>query len=141
MPQDVPDDFDWVTAQSACSAAALFARLHAQVTEDVARRTRLLQGDEGWTFEINQDGDAFEVWRVVPGFTGSQVAASVRFERAGRRIQIHGDGVEVDITAVAALDAAGVCRLVVGEAMYSDWELRRMALEELFFEELEPPEE
>jgi hypothetical protein len=27
------------------------------------------------------------------------------------------------------------CRFVVGEAMYSDWEIRRMALEQLFFEE------
>jgi hypothetical protein len=32
---------------------------------------------------------------------------------------------------------AGVCRLVVGEAMYSEWEIRRMALEQLFFEEEE----
>jgi hypothetical protein len=33
-----------------------------------------------------------------------------------------------------------MCRFVVGEAMYSDWELRRMALELLFFEEIEEPE-
>jgi hypothetical protein len=30
-----------------------------------------------------------------------------------------------------------MCRFVVGEAMYSDWELRRMALDLLFFEEVD----
>jgi hypothetical protein len=43
-------------------------------------------------------------------------------------------------TAIVTLDTTGVCRFVVGEAIYSDWEIRRMALELLFFEEIEEPE-
>jgi hypothetical protein len=133
-----PEDFDWVTAQSKCSAASMFERLQAAVKADVQRRNSLSNRGDGWTFKFRDDGDEFEVTRVVAlGATGSTVAALVSFERAGRRIHIHGDDVDVDITAVVALDVAGTCRFVVGEAIYSEWELRRMALEQLFFEEAE----
>ena len=136
-----PEDFDWVTAQSKCSAAAMFARLQAAVKADVQRRNSLSSRGDGWRFEFHDDDGEFEVTRVVAlGATGTTVAALVRFERAGRRIHIHGDDIDVDVTAVVALDVAGVCRFVVGEAIYSEWELRRMALEQLFFEEAEEAE-
>ena len=140
--EQTPDDFDWVVAQSKCSAASMFARLQTGVKEDVRRRNSLgrLGRDDGWTFEFHVDGEEFEVSRVeASGVTESidSTLALVRFERAGRRIHVHGDGVDVEFTAVVSLDVAGVCRLVVGEAMYSEWEIRRMALEQLFFEEEE----
>ena len=140
--EQTPDDFDWVVAQSKCSAASMFARLQAGVKEDVRRRNSLgrLGRDDGWTFEFHVDGEEFEVSRVdASGITESMdsTLALVRFERAGRRILVRGDGVDVEFTAVVSLDVAGVCRLVVGEAMYSEWEIRRMALEQLFFEEEE----
>jgi len=143
MSQDqTPDDFDWVVAQSKCSAASMFARLQSGVKEDVRRRNGLglLGRDDGWTFEFHVDGEEFEVSRVeASGVTESMdsTLALVRFERTGRRIHVHGDGVDVEFTAVVSLDVTGVCRLVVGEAMYSEWEIRRMALEQLFFEEEE----
>jgi len=143
MSQDqTPDDFDWVVAQSKCSVASMFARLQTGVKEDVRRRNSLgrLGRDDGWTFEFHVDGEEFEVSRVeASGVTESidSTLALVRFERAGRRIHVHGDGVDIEFTAVVSLDVAGVCRLVVGEAMYSEWEIRRMALEQLFFEEEE----
>ena len=40
-----------------------------------------------------------------------------------------------DFTAILTLDPAGQCRFVVGEALYAEWEVRRMALELLFFDE------
>ena len=46
-----------------------------------------------------------------------------------------GKDIDVDLTAIVTLDTSGVCRYVVGEAMYSDWELRRVALELLFFDD------
>jgi hypothetical protein len=143
MSQDqTPDDFDWVVAQSKCSAASMFARLQAGVKEDVRRRNGLGRSgrDDGWTFEFHIDGEEFEVSRVEASGVAESIdstLALVRFERAGRRIHVHGDGVDVEFTAVVSLDVAGVCRLVVGEAMYSEWEIRRMALEQLFFEEEE----
>ncbi|HLG58650.1 MAG TPA: hypothetical protein VI485_25120 [Vicinamibacterales bacterium] len=135
--EHAPDDFNWVAAQATCNAASMFDRLRARVKEDVQRRNGLFDQAEDWTFEFHEEGDdEFEVVRVGgSGFTGPKVSAVVQFERAGRRIRVHSEDLDVEFTLVVIVDTAGHCRFVVGEAMYSDWEIRRMALEQLFFEE------
>jgi hypothetical protein len=135
--EQVQDDVDWVGAQAKCSAVLMFERLQTRVEEDVRRRNSLLGRADGWTFEFYAEDDAFEVSRLV---TPGKVGAVVQFERAGRRIHVTGEDIDVDLTAIVPLDHTGVCRFVVGEAVYSDWEIRRMALELLFFEETEEPE-
>ena len=137
MAEQVPDDFDWVGAQARCSAGLMFDRLQTRVEDDVRRRNSLLDRADGWKFEFYAEDDAFEVSRLV---APAKVGAVVQFELTGRRIHVQGEDIDVDFTAIVALDTAGVCRFVVGEAMYSDWEIRRMALELLFFEEIEPEE-
>jgi hypothetical protein len=133
-PEHVPDDVDWVSAQAKCSAALMFERLRIRVEEDVRRRNGLLDRHDGWKFEFYGEDNAFEVSRMIAAGT---VGAVVRFERVGRRIHIQGEDIDADLTAIVTIDAAGMCRFVVGEAMYSDWELRRMALDLLFFEEVD----
>jgi len=135
-----PDDFDWVSAQAQCTSASTFERLRTQVREDVQRRNGLLGRTDGWRFEFGTEDDAFEVARVNGSLVDPKTSAVVTFERAGRRIHIHSDDIDVDITAIVALDVSGACRFIVGEAIYSDWEIRRMALELLFFEEHEEEE-
>jgi hypothetical protein len=135
--EPVSDDFDWVGAQAKCTAALMFERLRVRVEEDVRRRNSLFDRKDGWKFEFYAEHDAFEVSRLVaPG----KVGAVVQFERAGRRVHVQGEDIDVDFTAIVTVDTTGLCRFVVGEAMYSDWELRKMALELLFFEESDEPE-
>jgi hypothetical protein len=140
MADHAPDDFDWVSAQAQCNASAMFDRLRARVRDDVQRRNGLLGRNDGWRFEFESEDDAFEVARVSGSLVDPKVSAVVTFELTGRRIQIHSEDIDVDVTAVVMLDVAGACRFVVGEAFYSDWEIRRMALELLFFEEAEEEE-
>ena len=140
--EHAPDDFDWVAAQATCSSALMFERLRTRVREDVQRRNGIFNRNDGWTFEFHDEGDQFEVSRgPASGFSGSNAAALVRFERVGRRINVQGEDIDVDFTAVVTLDGTGLCRFVVGEVMYSEWELRRMALEQLFFEETDTDSE
>jgi hypothetical protein len=141
MSQDhASDDFDWVTAQGKCSAAAMFERLRTRVREDVQRRNGIFDRNDGAKFEFHEEGDEFEATRAVAGGMGSKVTAAVRFERVGRRIHVEGEELDVAFSAVVTLDVTGQCRFVVGEAVYSEWEIRRMALEQLFFEETDEPE-
>lgn len=138
MAQDhVPEDFNWVAAQSKCTAAAVFENLRARVREDVHRRNGLMGRNDGWTFEFSEDGDEFEVARAQGGRRDGAVLAVVSFARSGRRILVHSEDLDVDLTAIVTLDPSGACKLIIGEAMYSDWEVRRMALEQLFFEDVE----
>jgi len=136
----VPDDFEWVAAQAKCNTPAMFERLRTQVREDVQRRNGLLGRDDGWRFEFHDAEDEFEVSRVVGSGPSPEVAALVIFGRAGRRIHVTCEELEVDFTAIVTLDVTGACRFVVGEAIYSEWEIRKMALEQLFFEESEDEE-
>lgn len=138
--EPVPDDFDWVSAQSKCTSTLMFDRLRTHVRDDVQRRNGVFNRNDGWKFEFREDADDFEAVRLTADVRSS-VLALVRFERHGRRIEIRGDEVDTDITAVVTVDATGVCKFVVGEAMYSEWELRKMALEMLFFEEFEEEED
>lgn len=137
MQEHVSDDFDWVGAQAKCNAASMFDRLRTRVEEDVRRRNGLLGRPDKWTFEFYSEDDAFEVSRLI---AAGKVGAVVQFERVGRRIHVQGEDIDVDFTAIVTVDTTGACRFVVGEAMYSDWELRKMALELLFFEETEEEE-
>jgi hypothetical protein len=137
MSQDTTADFDWVGAQAQCTARSMFERLRTRVREDVQKRNGLFSRGDHWKFEFYEDEDKeFEVERHVPSSgTSTNVTGVVTFVREGSRILVQGEDVDVDFVAVVTLDATGACRFVVGEAMYSDWEIRRMALELLFFEE------
>jgi len=135
-PDDTSDQFEWVSAKAKCTAAVMFERLRAGVKQDVERRNALLGLDDGYRFEFSEEGEAFEVARLEGSRVArANVAALVRFERAGPRIHVRSEDVDVDFTAILTLDPAGHCRFVVGEALYTDWEIRRMALELLFFDE------
>jgi hypothetical protein len=138
MAHETGEDFDWVGAQAKCSAASMFDRLRTHVEADVRRRNGVLGRKDGWTFEFYDEDDVFEVTRLVAqGPTVEPtVGAVVQFERTGRRIHVHSDDIDVEFTAVVTIDHTGDCKLVVGEALYSDWEIRRMGLELLFFEEV-----
>ena len=131
-----PDQFDWVSAKAECTAASMFERLRAGVKQDVERRNALVSPDDGFRFEFSEDGEGFDVACVEGSrFTNPKVAGVVRFERAGPRIHIRSEDVDVDFTAILTLDPAGQCRFVVGEVLYAEWEVRRLALELLFFDE------
>ena len=135
-PDDTSDQFEWVSAKAKCTAAVMFERLRAGVKQDVERRNALLALDDGYRFEFSEEGEAFEVARLEGSRVArANIAALVRFERAGPRIHVRSEDVDVDFTAILTLDPAGHCRFVVGEALYTDWEIRRMALELLFFDE------
>ena len=121
--------------------APMFERLRVGVKQDVETRNGLVGLDDEARFEFSEDSEAFDVTRLEGSRFGKPaIAALVRFERAGRRINVHGEDVDVDFTAILTLDPAGQCRFVVGEALYTEWEIRRMALELLFFDEPELPE-
>jgi hypothetical protein len=147
-PDHVPDDFDWVAAQAKCSTESMFEQLRARIRADVQHRNGVFNHEDRWRFEFHDDGDEFEVVRLV--LSGSpqpagrhappRVTASVRFVRHGRRIHVQGEDVDVEFVAVVTLDATGQCLFAVGEVFYAEWQIRRMALEQLFFEESDDAE-
>ena len=129
------DNFDWVTAQAGCSAELMFQKLMDGAKADVERRNGATFGrKDGWRFEFHADEEGFEVTRHAGT---SKDTAFVTFQREGPRINISGDGVDVQLTAIVGINAHGDCRYYVGEAEYLGWEVRKQALDLLFFESVE----
>jgi hypothetical protein len=129
------DNFDWVTAQAGCSAEQMFQKLLDGARADVERRNAATFGrTDGWRFEFHDDDDGFEVVRVAGS---SRAGATVTFHREGPRIEIAGDGVDVQITAIVGINPHGDCRYYVREGEYLGWEVRKQALDVLFFDEPE----
>jgi hypothetical protein len=110
----------------------MFQRLLDGARQDVERRNASGFGrDDGWRFELHaDDDDHFEVSRVA----GAKSSAFVTFERDGPRINISGDGVDVELFAVVGINPNGACRYFVAEHEYLGWEIRKLALDTLFFE-------
>ena len=133
MADSTAENFDWVSAQAACTPQQMFTRLLEGARQDVDRRNSSSFGrDDGWRFEVNaDDDDRFEVSRVA----GSKSSAFVTFERVGPRINISGDGVDVELFAIVSINPHGACRYFVGETEYLGWEIRKLALDLLFFEQ------
>jgi hypothetical protein len=132
------EDFDWVSAQAACTAEAMFERLMAGVRRDVERRNALPDRADHFHFEVLEEDGRVEVTREIgAGQDPPRVHAAVAFERAGPRINVQGDGVDIDFTAVVGINPAGACRYFVAEAEYTEWEVRKLALDVLFFEDVE----
>jgi hypothetical protein len=130
------DNFDWVTAQAGCSAGLMFERLQDGARADVERRNGATFGrKDDWRFEFHDDeGEGFEVVRIADS---SKESAVVTFRREGARIEITGDGVDVQILAIVGINPHGDCRYYVGEVEYLGWEVRKLALDMLFFEDVE----
>lgn len=135
--QNTADDFDWVTAHAGCTGETMFDRLRRGAQKDVEKRNAL-DFQSNVRYELHDDGDQFEVSRVAQtGFSIPKTLAFVTFSREGQRINVAGDGVDVHFEVFVALNHEGTCRFFIGEAEYSDWHVRKLALEHLFFEEAE----
>jgi hypothetical protein len=127
------DNFDWVTAQAGCGAGQMFQKLQDGTRADVERRNGATFGrDDGWRFEFHEDEEGFEVVRIAGS---SRDSGAVTFQIDGPRITITGDGVDVRLTAIVGINAHGDCRYYIGEGEYLGWEVRKQALDQLFFGE------
>ena len=128
------ENFDWVSAQAGCRIDLMFRKLLEGARADVDRRNASGFGrTDGWRFEFHVDDEnSFEVTRATGN---ARSTAFVAFEREGPRINVTSEGVGVEFTAIVNINASGDCRYYVGEGEYLGWEVRKMALDVLFFEE------
>jgi len=124
------EDFDWVKARAACSIAVVFKELQMGVKADV-EIANALPGREG-QFKVADGGDSdhFAVVRDQPrGNTDS-----VEFVRSGGRITAAHSRTKAKVEATLTLNDDGECRLKVNGKEVGQWQFRRKALEDLFFD-------
>jgi hypothetical protein len=120
--------FDWVKERSACSLPKVFLTLRGQVEADVKARNDLRPKNSPYEFSVEDSGTDYMVV-----LKADDVRESVTFHLAEHAILVRddkGDGM-FEITVTFRED--GQCRLLVKETEREFWQVRRMALEEMFF--------
>lgn len=121
-------DFDWVTALSECSTAKVFQELIMQAKADVELRKALLPRDRHYSFDVAMNGGDLRVFVI-----GNRLNGLVNFSFKNGEIVISNEDDGVMFTATPTLNDEGACRLRVNGKQCELWQVRKMALEQLFF--------
>jgi hypothetical protein len=120
-------DFDWVTERANCSVQKVFRSLELGVKGDVDKRNALLKTGEP-KVETASRGERFTVFRK--GRDGTRV---VEFAFDDDGISVTSDNVTL-FHAALTIHNSGQCRLKVNKQELEEWQVRRKALEDLFFQ-------
>jgi hypothetical protein len=133
MAIDPPEpEFDWVAAREACSLVKMFVCLRDEVSKDAERVKAIFKGS-GRIFEFKQGADEFTV------LEGMGPIRTVKFSLDATRTHIlieqdDGNGREhPPIRVSLTLNKEKQCRFKIGDDEFESWQLRKKALERLFF--------
>jgi hypothetical protein len=140
MAMDIPEDLDWVAQASLAQPVAAFDLLFGQVQQDVGQINDLkprVWGHVRGPFCVDRvDEDRFSVRFADPVQYGPDVKM-VRFRMGAEHLEIESlrerNAQIVPIIATPALDKNGRFRWMVNDKPLRSWQMRRLALEELFF--------
>jgi hypothetical protein len=125
-------NFDWVSARSACSLKTIFETLKLEVEKDVEIRNRLRPAMAHYVFKMVSKADVFTVF-----VESNKAHPTTKFSLSNDSIQLRDGENNLRCDAVLTLNNNGECRLRVHEREYTFWQFRRMALESMFFFDLE----
>lgn len=120
--------FDWVTERSSCSLPKVFKTLRLQVEEDVKSRNALRPNNFPYEFSIAENASDFTVT-----LQAKDVRQSVIFSLSERAISVRDDKGNPMFAVTLTFTDEGKCRLNLNNQPRELWQVRRMALEELFF--------
>jgi hypothetical protein len=120
--------FDWVTGRSACSIPKVYKELRSQVETDVKTRNGLRPENSPYDFSVVERGADFAVL-----LKAGDVHRSVVFSAAEHAIVVRDDKGDQMFEVTLAFDEEGQCRWNVKGQERDPWQVRRMALDELFF--------
>jgi hypothetical protein len=120
--------FDWVTERSSCSLPKVFKTLRSQVEEDVKFRNALRPNNSPYEFSIAENAGDFTV-----RLESKDLRQSVIFSLSEHAISVRDDKGNPMFDVSLTFTDEGKCRLTVNNQPRELWQVRRMALEELFF--------
>jgi hypothetical protein len=128
----VPQELNWIKARSECSVGRVFSQLFIEAEQDI-KDINLLPTTPGYpppmfAVQRNSAGNCFVV------FEAGNTNAVIDFKFANDHIVIAMPN-RKPLKITLTLNNDGACKLKVdGEGEFERWQVRRMALESLFFD-------
>jgi hypothetical protein len=127
---DVPVELDWVKVRAACSLAQVFKALALAIQADVEAVNALLKPESGTRFAfVSYEPKRFSVACEVNHCPSD----SVNFTWSETEILVSCRD-EIIFRASLTLTDSGRCKLKVNGSELEQWQFRRKALEDLFFD-------
>jgi hypothetical protein len=120
--------FDWVTERAACSLPKVFKDLGSQLEADVKTRNALRPNNSPYEFSVKED-----VSDITVLLQSADVRKAVVFRLTPHSILVRDDKGNELFEVTLTFTDDGKCRLNVSDQPREFWQVRRMALEELFF--------
>lgn len=131
---DATSDFDWVTARNECSIRKVFETLKLQVENDIKIRNESLQSDRqrryGYSYGIAASAGGFTVF--LEGVVGTRHTVIFSITQKGS-IRVSNEEGDTAIEAAPTVCDDGKCRLKIDGKERELWQVRKLALEDLFF--------
>lgn len=119
----------WVAARHACTTIDVFLHLRRGIEKDIAARNALTPAGlrEPYRFRIaDPPGDRRDTFAIVRDGSTPQ-AIDVSYTPTTITLGA--------VTATLTLNLSGACRLVVDGYELEGWQVRKLALERLFFQD------
>jgi hypothetical protein len=125
----IPRELDWVKERAGCTIKQMFSLLHQAVEEDVKsiNQSGKLPGYYSFVVLLSQDGESFSVRRA------ETIRPSVRFSIDGEVIKVSDDAGIRRLEYRITLSDEGRCQLTENGTPLEQWQVRKAALEGLFF--------
>jgi hypothetical protein len=122
-------EFDWVRVRANCTPATIFASLKMGAERDVEIRNSLLPNGATYKYVIQSSGnDMFGVVLNAP--RAPRMAFFKLTEDAVLLQSVSGEEIIVKPT----INEYGECRLKVGNKEHRCWQLRKLVLEDILFD-------
>lgn len=127
-----PPDFDWITTRQKCSLRQMFEELRVAIEKDLAIANGLLKKGAGLEFKMAGTTDRFRVYIQSPYLDTGGIAIAIAL--SPKSILVH-DGATgaVQFEIGIGLNDDGDCRFIVQGKELDSWQVRRRALEDMFF--------
>jgi hypothetical protein len=121
--------FDWVTERSSCSLPKVFRKLRLQLEADVKTRNAQRPNNSPYEFSMAENGGDFTVL-----LEAKDAYRSVIFSLAEHAILVRDDKGNQMLEVTLTFSDEGKCKLNVNKEERELWQVRRLALEKLFFQ-------
>jgi hypothetical protein len=130
MMEETPEELDWVNKRADCELEAAFRKLSEAVEKDVGTFNSRFQPKVGLeaVFKPREEFDTFSVHR-----RRNSDVLWVTFRRKSKEIEIEDECGVQTLNAIPLLTENGRCKFQVGGEELEQWQLRRRALEAIFF--------
>jgi hypothetical protein len=125
----IPQELDWVNVRAGCTIEKMFQQLHDAIVEDIKSINQVRNYPDGRGFEVIVSPREYR----VTVRRGETIRPYVQFTIEGQNIRVVDDADTVNLSYGIAVGDEGRCKLTDHGEEREQWQVRKCALEGLFF--------